>query len=212
MRAVNLDAVKAQRLCGVRGSAVGLDRSANFVCCRWPPDPFERQTVPSDDAGRTEAVVAAGTPVIEAPHAVDLRLADEPDVPELREDPASRVVHLLNHAPPSVEGVIAIDAGGVFIVSRAGMRNERTFGNDEADTAFGSTPVIAGDVLTRHASGRHGAGHWGHRDAVVQFKTTDPGRLEQDFEGVRDFHLDGRHVVLLRSERRGENRPFQMHL
>jgi hypothetical protein len=80
---------------------------------------------------------------------------------------------LLNHAPPSVEGVIAVDAGGVFIVSRAGMRDERTFSNDEADAALGSPPVIAGDILTRHASGRHSAGHWGHRDAVVQIETTD---------------------------------------
>src|SRR5712675_1101961 len=209
MRAVNFDAVKAQRLCGARGSAVGLYYAANFVKRRWPPHPFERQTVPSDDAGRTEAVVTAGTTVIETPHAVDLRLADEPDVPELREDPASRVVHLLNHAAPSVERVIAVDAGSVFIVSRAGMRDERTFGNDEADTALGSPPVIAGDILIRHAAGRHGAGHWGHRDAVVQFETTDPGRLEQDFERVRYFHLDGGHVVLLRREKRhGVKAPF----
>jgi hypothetical protein len=67
--------------------------------------------------------------------------------------------HLLNHPPPSVESVIAVDAGGVFIVSRAGMRDERAFSNDEADAALGSPPVIAGDILTRHASGRHGASH-----------------------------------------------------
>src|SRR5258705_12092458 len=197
MRAVNFDAVKAQRLCGIRCSAVGLHRSASFVAGRRPPDPFERQTVPSDDAGRAEAVVAAGTTVIETPHAVDLRLADEPNVPELCEDPGSRVVHLLNHPPPSVESVIAVDAGGVFIVSRAGMRDERTFSNDEADAALGSPPVIAGDILTRHASGRHGAGHWGHLVAVVQTKTADPSSLEQGFERVREFHLDGGHVLLL---------------
>src|ERR1700730_4821294 len=203
MRAVNFDAVKAQRLCGARCSAIGLYHTADFVEGRWPPDPFERQTVPSDDAGRAEAVVAAGTIVIETPHAVDLRLSGERDVPELRENPGSRVVHLLNHPPPSLESVIAVDAGGVFIVSRAGMRDERAFSNDEADAALGSPPVIAGDILTRHASGRHGAGHWGHRDAVVQIETTDPSRLEQDFERVRDFHLDGGHVVLLQARRGG---------
>src|SRR6195256_507676 len=42
MRAVNFDAVEAQRLCGARCSAVGLDRAANLVEGRWPPDPFER--------------------------------------------------------------------------------------------------------------------------------------------------------------------------
>jgi hypothetical protein len=31
----------------------------------------------------------------------------------------------------------------------------------------------------------------------VQIETTDPSRLEQDFERVREFHLDGGHVVLL---------------
>src|SRR5260370_410069 len=65
MRAVNFDAVKAQRLCGARCSAVGFYRAANFVCCRWPPDPFERQTVSPDDAGRTEAVVAAATTALD---------------------------------------------------------------------------------------------------------------------------------------------------
>ena len=142
------------------------------------------QAVPSDDAGRAEAVVAAGTTVIEMPHATDLRLADEPDVPELCEDPGSRVVHLLNHPPQSVESVIAVDAGSVFIVSRARM----------------------------HASGRHGAGHWGHRDAVAQIETADPSRPEQDFERVRDLHLDGRQFVLLRGHARMETAPPQMHL
>jgi hypothetical protein len=188
MRSVNFDSVKAQRLCGARCIAIGLYRAANFVVGRWSPDPFERETVPSDDAGRAEAVVAAGTTVMETPHASDLRLADEPDVPELREDPGSRVVHLLNHPPPSVESVIAVDAGGVFIVSRAGMRDERAFSYDEADAALGSPPVITGDILTGHAPRRHGAGHWGHRDAVAQIDTADPSRLEQYLERVRVFH------------------------
>src|SRR5258706_15171329 len=42
MRTVNFDTVKAQHLCGARGCAIGLYRAANVVCCRWPPDPFER--------------------------------------------------------------------------------------------------------------------------------------------------------------------------
>src|SRR5712672_2702511 len=42
MRAVNFDTVEAQRLGGARCSAVGLDRAANLVEGRWPPDPFER--------------------------------------------------------------------------------------------------------------------------------------------------------------------------
>src|SRR6266403_6136269 len=189
MRSVDFDAVKAQCLCGARCGAISLYRAANFLERGWPTDPFERKTVPSDDAGRAEAVVAGRTILIEKPHAVDLRLADEPDVPELREDPGSCVVHLLNNSPPSLESVIAVDAGGVFIVSRAGMRDERAFSNDEADAALGSSPVITGDILTRDASGRHGAGHWGHRDAVVQIDTADPHLLEQEFERVRDFHL-----------------------
>src|ERR1700730_18224872 len=41
MRAVNFDAVKAQRLSSARCSAVGRYRAANFVERRWPPDPFE---------------------------------------------------------------------------------------------------------------------------------------------------------------------------
>src|SRR3984893_12892432 len=176
MRTVNFSAVKAQRLCGARCSPIHLYHPAHFVEGRCPPVPCERQTVPSDDAGRAEAVVAAGTIVIETPHAVDLRLSGERDAPELRENPGSRVVHLLNHPPPSLESVIAVDAGGVFIVSRAGMRDERAFSNDEADAALGSPPVIAGDILTRHASGRHGTGHRSHRDTVMQFETTDPSR------------------------------------
>ena len=106
-------------------------------------------------------------------------------------------MHLLNHPPPSVERGIAVDAGGVFIVSRAGMRDERAFRNDEADAALGPPPVIAGDILARHASGRHGAGHRRHRDAVVQFETTDQGRLEQDVERVGDFRLDCVQFVIL---------------
>jgi hypothetical protein len=81
------------------------------------------------------------------------------------------------------------------------MRDERAFSNDEADAALGSPPVIAGDILTRHAAWRHGAGHWGHHDAIAQIETTDPSRLEQDFERVRDFRLDGGHAVLLQGWR-----------
>src|SRR5258708_37037997 len=98
---------------------------------------------------------------METSRAGGLRLADEPDVPELREDPGSRIVHLFNHPPPSVESVMAVDAGGVFIVSRAGMRDERTFGNDEADAALGSPPAVAVSILTRRPSGRPALGHWG---------------------------------------------------
>ncbi len=77
------------------------------------------------------------------------------------------------------------------------MRDERTFCNDETYAALGSPSVIAGDVLTRHASGGHGAGHWGHGNAVAQIETADPSRRKQDFE--RDFRLDGGHGVLLRA-------------
>src|SRR5712672_3857489 len=195
MRSVDFDAVKAQCLCGARCGAISFYRAANFLERRWPTDPFERQTVPSDDAGRAEAVVAGRTILIEKPHAVDLRLADEADVPELREDPGSCVVHLLNNLPPSLESVVAVDTGGVFIVSRAGMRDERAFGYDEADAALGSPPIVTGDILIRHAPGRNGAGHWGHRDAVAQIETTDPSRLEQDFERARD--TDVRHYLAL---------------
>src|SRR5882757_4544409 len=41
MRAVNFDAVKAQRLCGARCSAIGLYRAANFVERRRSPHTFE---------------------------------------------------------------------------------------------------------------------------------------------------------------------------
>src|SRR6266478_6995249 len=208
MRSVDFDAVKAQCLCGARCGAVSLYRAANFRERRWPTDPFERQTVPSDDTGRAEAVVAGRTILIEKPHAVDLRLADEPDMPELREDPGSCVVHLLNDSTPSRERVIAVDAGGIIIVSGARMRDERAFSNDEADAALGSPLVISGDILTRHASGRHRAGHWGHHDAIAQIETTDPSRLEQDFERVRDFRLNGGHVVLLQGWRGWEASPF----
>src|SRR5258708_39808344 len=123
MRSVDFDAVKAQCLCGARCGAISFYRAANFLKGRWPTDPFERQTVSSDDAGRTEAVVAGRAILIEKPHAVDLRLADEPDVPELREDPGSCVVHLLNDSTPSRERVIAVDAGGIVIVSGGGMKD-----------------------------------------------------------------------------------------
>jgi hypothetical protein len=88
------------------------------------------------------------------------------------------------------------------------MRDERAFRNDEADAALGSPPVIAGDILTRHAAGRHGAGHRGHRDAVAQVETADPSRREQDFAGVGDFHLDCGHVVLLQGWARIRDRPL----
>jgi hypothetical protein len=84
------------------------------------------------------------------------------------------------------------------------MRNERAFSNDEANAALGSPPVITGDILTRHASGRHGAGHWGHHDAVAQIHAADPSRLEQDLDRIRDFDLDSGHVVLLRGWARTE--------
>src|SRR5258705_2228289 len=198
MRSVDFDAVKAQCLCGARCGAISLYRAANFLERRWPTDPFERKTVPSDDAGMAEALVAVRPILIETPHAVDLRLADEPDVPELREDPGSCVVHLLNDSTPSRERVIAVDAGGIIIVSGARMRDERAFSNDEADAALGSPLVITGDILTRHASGRHRARHWGHHDGDAQIHATDPRRVEQDFDRVRDFDLDSGHVVLLR--------------
>ena len=120
-------------------------------------------------------------------------------------------MHLLNHSPPSIESVIAVDAGGVFIVSRAGMRDERALSNDEAHAALGSSPVIARDILTRHASGRHGAGHRGHRDAVAQVETTDPSGLKQDVESVREFHLGGRQIVLLQGRGRMETTHSKMH-
>jgi hypothetical protein len=189
MRSVDFDAVKSQCLCGVRRGAISLYRAANFLERRWPTDVFERQTVPSDDAGRAEAVAAGGTILIEKPHAVGQRLADEPDVPELREDPGICVVHLLNDSTPSRERLIAVDAGGIVIVSGARMRDERAFSNDESDAALGSPLVVTGDILTRHASGRHGAGHWGHHDAVAQIHAAYPSRLEQDFERIRDFDL-----------------------
>src|SRR5580704_9987776 len=112
MCSVDFDAVKAQCPCGARCGAISLYRATNLLERRRPTDVFERQTVPADDAGRAEAVVAGRTILIEKPHAVDLRLADEPDVPELREDSGSRVVHLLNHPPPSLESVIAVHARG----------------------------------------------------------------------------------------------------
>src|SRR6266404_6894403 len=198
MRSVDFDAVKAQCLCGARCGAISLYRAANFRERRWPTDPFERQTVPSDDAGRAEAVVAGRTILIEKPHAIDLRLADQPDVPELREDPGSCAVHLLNDSTPSRERLITVDTGRIVIVSGARMRDERAFSNDEADAALGSPLVITGDILTRYASGRHGAGHWGHHDAVAQFHAADPSRLEQDFDRVRDLDLDSGHGALLR--------------
>src|SRR5258706_12452630 len=87
MRSVDFDAVKAQCLCGARCGAISLYRAANFLERRWPTDPFERQAVPSDDAGRAEAVVAGRTILIEKPHAVDLRLAGEADRAGPREKP-----------------------------------------------------------------------------------------------------------------------------
>src|SRR5258706_7438805 len=141
MRSVDFDTVKAQCFGGARCGAISFYRAANFLARRWPTDPFERQTVPSDDAGRAEAVVAGRAILIEKPHAVDLRLADEPDVPELREDPGSCVVHLLNDSTPSRERVIAVDAGGIVIVSGARMRDEGAFSNDEPEAGLGSRPV-----------------------------------------------------------------------
>src|ERR1700687_468865 len=122
MRSVDFDAVKAQWLCGARCGAISLYRAANFLERRRPTDPFERQTVSSDDAGRAEAIVAGRAILIEKPHAIDPRRPDQPDVPELREDPGSCAVHLLNDSTPSRESVIAVDAGGIVIVSRARMR------------------------------------------------------------------------------------------
>src|SRR5260370_19296390 len=147
MRSVVFDAVKAQCLCGARGGAISLYRAANFLERRWPTVPFERQTVPSDDTGRAEAVVAGRTILIEKPHAVDLRLADEPDVPELREDPGSCVVHLVNDSTPSRERVIAVDAGRIVIVSGARTRDERAFSYDEADAPLGWPLLLTSDIL-----------------------------------------------------------------
>src|SRR5260370_3127737 len=112
MRSVDFDAVKAQCLCGARCGAISLYRAVNFLERRWPSHPFERQTVPSNDAGRAEAVVAGRTILIERPHAVDLRLADEPAVPEVREDPGSRGVPLVNDSTPSPQRSIALHATG----------------------------------------------------------------------------------------------------
>src|SRR5260370_14221266 len=147
MGSVDFAAVKAQCLGGGRCGAISLYRGANFIERRWPTDAFERQTVPSDDTGRAEAVVAGRTILIEKPHAVDLRLADEPDVPELREDPGSCVVHLLNDSTPSRERVIAADAGGIGIVSGARMRDEGAFSYDEADAPLGWPLLLTSDIL-----------------------------------------------------------------
>jgi NAD(P)H-flavin reductase len=42
----------------------------------------------------------------------------------------------------------------------------------------------------------------------VQIETTDPDQLEQDFERVRELHLDGGQFVLLQGGGGCETAPF----
>ena len=67
----------------------------------------------------------------------------------------------------------------VRIVGRALTRDQRAFGDDQANISFGAAGIIVSHIVGGHTIGAEAPCHGGHDDAVFQFKRFDFERLEQ---------------------------------
>jgi hypothetical protein len=167
---VDFEAVEVQPLRRQRRTAVGLDDRLNLPMCGGVSHSVKLQAVAANHAQGTDRRSALGTAVENPTGSCDLRLANQSHMPELWEDPAPGLVHLIDNVPPAVKGILAKEARRVGIVRCSIRIDERALGYNEADIIFGTPTVVARDVLSWNATRRERSGHRRHDDAVFQLK------------------------------------------
>lgn len=106
------------------------------------------------------------------------RVAQAPNVPELREDAPAVGMHSVGHLAPARDLLGGVDAGRPR-VALAERRHIRAFTDDE--TGARTLRVVRGHQFVGDIAGlaRTRAGHWRHDDAVRQCQRAELQRLEQ---------------------------------
>jgi hypothetical protein len=167
MRAVQFHAIEAEPLRLAGGAAEGVDGGLDVGLGHRDAGLPAR----ARDARRT--LERLGRP----PGAG--RTAQRADVPKLRPDPSAGRMHGLDDARPAGQRGLAMEVGYAGVVRRGGPVDDRALGDDEADVVLGASPVVRGDVLSRHAAGGERARHRRHHDAIAQPQAGDLDRFEK---------------------------------
>ena len=110
-------------------------------------------------------------------------LAVRPAVPQLRNDGAADLVHLVDHLLPPGQTGLTVEAGHVRVRGGRRVVQVRALGDDESRTAFSAAPVVGGDVVARDLAWRHAARHRRHDDAVAEAARAPLERPEERCDG-----------------------------
>jgi hypothetical protein len=108
-------------------------------------------------------------------------------VPDLRAHLAAGGVNLVEDALPAGERGGAVKERNPRLVARRRPLDDRAFGQDQPDPAFGAPPVVGGDVLPGDAVRREGARHRRHDHAILQLQRLEAKGYKQRVD-VRKRH------------------------
>src|ERR1700723_210036 len=182
MSAMHFDPIEAKILSRLSGYAVGLYYLPDLFHGGRRPHLNERQVIATNDA---RWAYTSFTRLVLLEHAISSRhprLPDQSHVPELREYPCARCMHLSNDMAPAFNGVFTIKSRRVSIMPCAPMRNESAFGNDQTDSSLCATAIISRNILARHTVRRHRPGHRCHGHPILDGQTANSGLLKEKIE------------------------------
>ncbi|SOZ29609.1 hypothetical protein CBM2623_B30091 [Cupriavidus taiwanensis] len=92
------------------------------------------------------------------------------DVPELRKDLGSRLMHLRSDFAPGRE-CFPEKAWNIRTVDRSWAIDRNAFGNHKPDILCSTSCIVICDLTGWNATWRAAAGHWSHDDAVWKRET-----------------------------------------
>ncbi len=108
-----------------------------------------------------------------------LLVAHRANMPELRHDFCATFMRFRSNTLPALKRLGAMKSGDRVRHGGDPVINCRALGNNQACTAFCTTPVISCNIGTRHFAGGKIAGHRCHRNSVWYSKAVESERGKQ---------------------------------